>query len=169
MTDWDFVKLATTNPLVSIRFRSEPDLFLVFCADVDRSDQLTGVTLFGLRKSRGPNPYPLKEDLVPTIFQPSLIQKSEKEYALKLQPLTDTLTILKKANQFVCMYPFKDDRKVGQVVDVVVDYTISPISMQFTVDGQYKSSKDAEPQILSTVVKCPSEFTDRLYRFFKNE
>ncbi len=169
MADWSFVKSAFPRPLVSVRFRAESDLFLVFCADVDEKEDLKGVTLWGLRKSRGPNPYPLKADLVPAIFQPSLTLQSPGKYSLRLQPLSDSLTILKKSNQYVCMYPFKDEKKVGQVVDVVVDYTITPITMQFTVEGTYKASKEAEPTTLTTTVECPREFTDRLYAFFQNE
>lgn len=169
MADWEFVKQATVNPLVSIRFRSEPDLFLVFCADVNEQNALRGVTLWGLRKSRGPNPYPLKEDLVPTIFQPTLTQKSDREFMLKLEPLADAITLLRKGNQFICMYPFKEVGKVGHVVDVVVDYTLNPISMEFTVEGQFKASKEGPIQKLTSTVKCPSEFTNRLYAFFKSD
>ena len=172
--DLEFVKSAATNPLLVVRFVKEPDLFLVLCADTEINEEtkesnLIGITMWGLRKSRGPSCYALKEDLVPTIFKPRLIQKSETEYLLQIEPLTETITILKRTSQYTCLYPFKTEKKAGVIQDIVVEYTATPLTMAFTVHATHKANKNALPSTLVTKIQCPDEFTNRLYDFFMKE
>ena len=165
--DSHFIKAAAPNALVVIQFAQEKDLFLVFCTDESKDGQLTGLTLWGLRKSRGPTPNPLHQDFVPMMFRPRLMQKSEKEYRLNIEPLQETITLLRKSSHFSAFYPFKQEKKLGQIIDVTVDYAISPMKMWFTVNGQFKPHKDSKPVPLSHTVECPTEFTNALYQFFQ--
>jgi len=173
MSDLEFCKSATKDALIVLRFSQESDLFLVFCADRDeKTQELSGITLWGLRKSRGPKPFALQENLVPTIFKPKLQQKSTHEYLLEIQPLHEKLTIIQKKDHghFTCMYPFREEKKAGQITEVVVDYQTMPMKMWFTIHGTYKANKNAPSLHLQQKIETSEDFTDNLYDFFmKNE
>lgn len=168
--DREFIQSAAPNTVVPIRFLPQPDLFLLFTVDTDPETQrLQGLTLNGLRHSRGPVPYALKEDLVPTIFQPELKAKSPTEWLLSIQPLTEPLTLFRRrGGGFGLLYPFRDQGKVGQVTDIAVDYTIHPRTMKFIVHATHRPSKDAEPVELETSIDCPAVFVQRLYDYLVN-
>ena len=171
MSDLEFCKSATQDPLIILRFSQEKDIFLVFCADRDKqTGQLSGITLWGLRKSRGPKPFALQENLVPTIFKPKLHRKSNHEYTLDIQPLKEKLTIVQKKDHghFTCIYPFREEKKAGQITEVVVDYQTMPMKMWFTIHGTHKASKDAPSLLLQQKIETNQTFTDDLYDFFMN-
>jgi len=169
-----WAKECCKNPVIILTFPSEPDLFLSFCADTvvnpeTKTESLTGLTLWGVRKSRGPIPYALKENLVPAIFKPRLMQKSPTEYSLSLDPLQDVITLIKRPTHFTALFPFAEQKKSGQVQEITIEYAVRPLRMYFTVIASYKPSKDAEPIQLTKKVECPKEFTQRLYDFFMND
>jgi hypothetical protein len=172
MIDVEFVKSCVKYPLLIIRFVQDDDLAMVFCATTTNDEKeskeisLNGLSLFGVRKSRGTTPFRLRSDIVPKVFKPCLKKKSEHEWRLQIQPLTEEITIIKRPTHFVCLYPFKDQNKAGHIVDVVVEANLQPLKMWFTVNCTFKPKKDAASENLKTTLQCPDDFTNALYAIF---
>lgn len=178
MIDVDFVKSCVKHPLFIIRFVQDTDLAMVFCATTNEDDHnreskessvLTGLSLFGVRKSRGKEPFRLRSDIVPKVFKPILKMKSVTEWRLQIRPLTEEITIIKRPTHFVCLYPFKDRNIAGHIVDVVVEANLKPLKMWFTVNCTFKAKKDAPSEKLTTTLQCPEEFTQALYGIFVDQ
>jgi len=164
----ELIKSSLKNPLITIKIKKDPDFAMVFCATEDEKGNMNGISLWAMRQSKGPNPYRLRSDLVPRLFKPVLTCKTEKEWKLHIQPSQDEITILKKPTHYVCLYPFKDVKKSGQLIEIVVDGTLPPNpKMWFTVTGSYKASKESKPETLQVTQDCPSEFTDELTKMFQ--
>lgn len=167
MIDVDFVKSCVSNPLIIIRFVQDTDLALVFCATTDEKEALNGLSLFGVRKSKGAHPFRLKSDIVSTIFQPRLKRKHDHEWSLHIEPLAESISIIKRPTHFLCLYPFPDRKVAGTVVDVVVEAQLTPLKMWFTVNCTFKAKKDAPLENLSKTIQCPENFTEALYNVFR--
>lgn len=170
MIDLNFIKNAIPHPLLIIRFVQDPDLALAFCGSTDEKEsQLTGLSLLAVRESRGPKPFRLKADIVSTVFKPRVTvygSGSKKRWKLQIEPLSEALTVLKKPTHFVCLYAFKEEQKLGKVVDVLVEAQLSPLKMWFTLNAEHKSSKDAPVLALKRRIECPKTFTNALYNIF---
>jgi len=171
MIDLDFIREAMPHPLIIIRFEQDQDLALTFCANTDeKSGDLIGLSLFAIRKSRGPHPYRLREDLVPRIFKPKLAKKKKpNQWKLEISPLDEHITLMKRSTHFVCLYPFRDHGKSGHIVDVTVRARRSPLAMWFTVNGTFKANKTAATENLTSRIECPEDFTKVLYEMFTGD
>lgn len=159
-----------SNKLVEISFDQDSDLKVVLCAKVSRQEEkekgsLVGITLLGVRGSRGgeANPFRLKPEIVSQVFHPSLSVRKKGGWKLNLCPLTSPITILSRKSGFVCLYPFSERGVSGQITGVNVRGQYKPLKMWFKVKGVYRASATAPAEVLEQEHECPSEFTRRLY------
>ncbi len=160
----ELVQKNIQHPLIVIRFRIDQDLAMVFHATENAQGQLQGVSLTPVRVSKGVNFIRLHPDLIHKVFCPVITAGKENEWTLEIRPLDHVIQIQKrKSGKYVCLYPFPEQGRSGQLVDVWVDGNPPPnAKMWFTVNATYQASKDAQKQTIQAVVQCPSQFTQEL-------
>lgn len=149
--------------LFTVVFDVDTDMEIRFLVDEDEKHQLKGLHIEGRRKKTG-KVYRLKSNVIQTVFRPQLGVNGPQSWQLKVQPLTNALTIVKKPRKYVCKYPFVREGVLAKFTTVKGQVTLQPLSMKFTVKGQFRSSKHALPTILHDTVQCPDAFTDALYK-----
>jgi hypothetical protein len=156
-----------THPLLLLKFKSDKDFGMAFCADLSPEGDLKGISLFYSRKS-DPKVYRTKPEVVTSIFQPSLTADADKPrmFNMYLRPLEHAIKIVQKGEKFVCQYPFKNHGKIGKLTYVEVETIRSPLSVNFDVTATYRKSKDTSPEVLSEKIVAPEEFTNELYDLF---
>ena len=165
----DYVHNHVPNTFMVLLFKQDTDLALAFTALVEeKKHQLQGITVYGIRQSTG-HKFRLKENLVPTIFQPRLQTiKNNQSWKLFVQPLRHPLTLQQKRDtSFRCVYAFPEERKKAVIHKVTVSVELNPLKMWFTVVGKYKPSRHAPEQTIQDGPQiCPDEFTQALYSMF---
>jgi hypothetical protein len=156
-----------THPLLILKFKSDKDFGMAFCANLSPSGELKGVSLYYSRKS-DPKVYRTKPEVVTSIFQPSLSRDAHNPriFNMYLRPLEQAIKIVQKGENFVCQYPFKNHGKMGKITYVEVETVRSPLSVNFDVSAMYRKSKDTPPEVLSEKIVAPEEFTKELYDLF---
>jgi len=151
------------NEILSLVFPQFPDRFFFFLGDCDNSGKLTGISVKAYRSCKGI--FPVHEDFVPRIFQPHLTQIEPMKWKLVLQPLTQPLTVMKKSDKFISLYPFTESKKNGVIDRIEVQYAKRPLRTWYEVHAMYKAGKDQPLQQLRKRVECSDTFTHALYDF----
>lgn len=149
--------------LFTVVFDVDTDMEIRFLVDEDEKYQLQGVRIEGRRKKTG-KVYRLKSHVIQTVFQPQLGVNGPQSWQLKVQPLNQPLTIVKKPKKYVCKYPFLREGVLAKFTTVKGEATLQPLSMKFTVEGHFRSSKHAPPRAVRETIQCPDAFTDALYQ-----
>jgi len=167
MIDCKYLASVMKKPVLLLRFEQDSDAGMAFCAEEDKEGNLAGLLLFYVRKSNG-KVQRTKADVSSKIFKPILSRcsKSEHQFILKINPLTDPLTLKKaKDSSYFCEYPFKDQGKIGKITSIDVSANRFPLSVTFDINAVFrKTATESVP--LKKTIKAPEEFTKELYEMF---
>ena len=166
MCDSAYITSVVENPILVIQFRQDADAGMVFCADIDDSNQIRGVSLFYIRKS-SQMVERTKQDIIHSIFKPRLVHDSKSGvYRLSLRPLTQPILVTARNGKFVSQYKFIEHGKIGKLVGVMVDAQRSPLKVTFSINATFRQSKDTAPESLVDTVIAPPAFSQELYDLF---
>jgi hypothetical protein len=166
MIDTNFVKQSVQNPVLILRFKQDSDIGMAFCADLNEQNQFVGLSLYYIRKSSGKLNRTAPE-ITSKLFKPVLSKTTKKNcYSLQIRPLTHLITIIQKGDHFICQFPFKDKGKVGKITHIDVTTIQSPLKVDFNIHATFRKSKESDPEILTSLMNSPEDFTKELYNFF---
>ena len=154
----------TKNPVLLVEFKQDRDVGMVFCANLDNKGAVEGLSLYYIRKSKGILNR-TRPEVTSEIFQPKLSKVNSKLY-FYISPLDEPFTLVQKGKEIICQYPFRNEKKIGKVTHIEVDANRVPLSVQFTIHGTYRASKESSPILLTETIRGSNDFTTNLYNLF---
>jgi hypothetical protein len=159
----DFVKSKMKDPLVVLRFIQDPDLALCFCAKMDEENNFNGLNLLSIRKSKG-EVNRLKSNIITTIFKPQLTAtKKPNAWKLNIQPVNETITIIRTSTRFVALYPLKELQISTQIKHILIGATLIPLKMSFNLYLTHQTNPNEPANEYQREMKAGHQFTKDLY------
>lgn len=159
----EIVKSCLPNALVVFFFPQIDDLAVIFTpCENGPQNQLTGLNIMGMRKSRGCDPYYIKKEFLTDIFHARLAKTASGQILLHIRPLEHPLTLTKRSNgTWRCM--LHHGKQLLTIDQVVVKGVLVPLSLNFTIHAKYQASATAPLQTYEIPIEAPADFTKKLY------
>lgn len=143
--------------LITIRFHGYANLVLAFYGVENEHGVLESIGL----APRTDKIKRLPPELLTRAFVPQLMEHGANRWILKIRPLEQDIYVEKRpTGKYVCFYVF--EKKLAHIQEVVVDGTILPKKMWFTIHATFQPAKDAPKQHFKTRIDCADSFTNTL-------